>query len=306
MKIDNREMLFGSEFGNILASGDIQYSKSEPVSEVSENEFSGNILKIEDLKSRNTIIKQYIEKLTQGLAIKKNTCKRLIRKFHAAINKNENVNKLDKKLVEEINNLFIEKIQKRNEIKNNVIAQAIPDEMKQDEYAFIAESANNAAQPIFSQLNNNICSSEFKFSTISMPFLLKELEGGTSVEYFDENRSNDHKLTFSDGKLVLPKGVNRKGDIIYVMNPVGEFFVVNKDRKVKEGKLIKHSSLFSGADVAGAGYLEVSKDGFCTKVNNKSGHYKPTIKELEQVKTALNLIHGVDVGAIKFKDKSKK
>lgn len=54
-------------------------------------------------------------------------------------------------------------------------------------------------------------------------------------------------------------------------------FVINKDGKLIIGK--KHQMLGKAEDVLAAGQLKVDGDGMIRRIDNKSGHYRPTVEE---------------------------
>ena len=119
------------------------------------------------------------------------------------------------------------------------------------------------------------------------------------VAYFRSDIKMKHCVTFDEkGRMELPKYLKGAKDVMYVMDALGNFYVA-KEIAI-DGKKIKHSSFFRGEPVAGSGSLELGSDGTIKKVDNHSGHYEPTKKELENVKHALKL-HGVSVNKLEVK-----
>lgn len=101
---------------------------------------------------------------------------------------------------------------------------------------------------------------------------------GTNVKYFTKAESLEFKVGFTKGKLLDANGnLLNVNNAKYVMDESGAIFVYEKH---KNG-YIHHSSLIEGQPVAAAGYITVT-DGVVSKINRKSGHYRPTEEMLNQ------------------------
>ncbi|MEV6599526.1 hypothetical protein AB0M36_22105 [Actinoplanes sp. NPDC051346] len=105
----------------------------------------------------------------------------------------------------------------------------------------------------------------------------------TTVHYMDEAEREAHRLFVdADGRLRDAAGnvfdstrgasVHRGGEgrAIFVMDGNGNLYAT-LDQEVG---VIHHSSLLSGADVAGAGEIKVI-DGRLVEFTDRSGHYQP-------------------------------
>jgi len=120
------------------------------------------------------------------------------------------------------------------------------------------------------------------------------------VHYLSEAQRNAYKITFSGSNIVFSTeakqaGMNNyKGEIIFVLDRSSNFYF-----GVKSVGTFHHSSMLAGAPVAGAGTMNVTYRKI-DEVNNHSGHYKPGMKEMRNVATAMKL-RGAAVHAIKMK-----
>ncbi|MFC0402527.1 hypothetical protein [Paraburkholderia rhizosphaerae] len=74
---------------------------------------------------------------------------------------------------------------------------------------------------------------------------------------------------------------------MYVMDEQGQLFM-GHERVVSH-----HSAFLAGAPVAAAGEMTVT-DGRVEYVNDKSGHYQPTLEHTQQLEVELKM-HGVDL-----------
>jgi hypothetical protein len=111
---------------------------------------------------------------------------------------------------------------------------------------------------------------------------------GSKVAYLDEQQRQQYKLTVQDGKIYNAKGelfdtasaatVLGGGKAIFVMDHDGNMYASTSHAVGK----FHHSSFLAGQPVAAAGEIEVH-NGEVTVVNRKSGHYRPTESQLNQV-----------------------
>lgn len=125
------------------------------------------------------------------------------------------------------------------------------------------------------------------------------------VTYLDTIQRQNYQVNVEDNKLVNANGfpldtagylsMNRRGRAIFVMDPSGQMYagshIVNQ---------FHHSSFLSGGAVLGAGEIETNAQGNLTCITNKSGHYKPTVKNMLDVLTVLNEA-GIDLTNVEVK-----
>ncbi|WLI16606.1 hypothetical protein [Pseudomonas wuhanensis] len=113
---------------------------------------------------------------------------------------------------------------------------------------------------------------------------------GTSVTYLNMQDRARFKVTIRDGKVFDADGkpfetrqastafkVN-KGRAIFVMDAQGLIYISNEQTRGK----FHHSSFFAGQPVAAAGDIGI-ENGVITAISRKSGHYRPTLEQLNQV-----------------------
>ena len=110
----------------------------------------------------------------------------------------------------------------------------------------------------------------------------------TKVTYLDEQQRQEYKLTVRDGKIYDAKGelfdtaaaatVLGGGKAIFVMDHDGNMFASTSHAVGK----FHHSSFLAGQPVAAAGEIEVH-NGEIVSLNRKSGHYRPSEAQLNQV-----------------------
>ncbi len=113
---------------------------------------------------------------------------------------------------------------------------------------------------------------------------------GTQVTYLNAEQRQQFQLHMQDGKLYDAQGrlfdtrgaqssfLETEGTAIFVMNPNGDMYAAN-DRV--PGKF-QHSSFLAGAPVAAAGEIEVH-NGVVQFISGKSGHYRPSADQLNQM-----------------------
>lgn len=123
-----------------------------------------------------------------------------------------------------------------------------------------------------------------------------------AVAYLNEEQRAKHVVSFEDDALKVPPvrrfplGITRsfKGEVIYVVDDRGKFYVGIKDI----GKF-HHSSFLSGNTCRGAGTMVISEDFKVDEINNKSGHYCPGVPQMFRVAIAVKL-NGGNLDAIRF------
>lgn len=110
---------------------------------------------------------------------------------------------------------------------------------------------------------------------------------GTVVKYLSEKERASFRLKFRDGKIYDASGkpfdtsggstVHSSGRAIFVMDAHGLFYASTQH----EVGRFHHSSFLAGAPVAAAGEIEV-RHGELKLISDKSGHYRPGRKFIEQ------------------------
>lgn len=107
---------------------------------------------------------------------------------------------------------------------------------------------------------------------------------GHSLVYLSKGQCEEHRLVFgNDGKLYYGGQVIRDGKFIFVHAANNAFYVYvpQSNQKGAITDIYHHSSFTAGGNVYSAGAITV-KDGKIVKIKNKSGHYKPSPKHLQQ------------------------
>ncbi len=107
------------------------------------------------------------------------------------------------------------------------------------------------------------------------------------VYYMTHTERMKRMITFENGRVKLPKFLKGSQKIDYVMDNFGHFYASNDGEKTNNGKIVKHSSLFSGEAISCAGSITLDNSGKILSVNNDSGHYTPGANELHNVEKAL-------------------
>jgi hypothetical protein len=113
---------------------------------------------------------------------------------------------------------------------------------------------------------------------------------GTQVKYLSHAERQAYKVTIHNGRMYGADGkpfdtskattafANNKGRAIFVMDHRGNIYVSNEQTRGK----FHHSSFLAGAPVAAAGDIRV-ENGVIKAISRKSGHYRPTENQLNQV-----------------------
>lgn len=145
------------------------------------------------------------------------------------------------------------------------------------------------------------------------PLFRKYLPQDLQVQYFHtEEERAPHRLTFKKGvayqgdKLFdtseFETEFSGKGYGIFVLGTDGEFYVNNYHRYQ-----LHHSSEFAGLPVVSAGEI-MAKKGKILAINNKSGHYSPTLESvlttLKSLEDKLKTIKGIMANVIFAKSSS--
>jgi hypothetical protein len=112
---------------------------------------------------------------------------------------------------------------------------------------------------------------------------------GTSVKYLNERERAAFKVTIKDGKVYDATGKlfdtrgastafkHNKGRAIFVMDATGAMYISNEQTRGK----FHHSSFFGGKPVAAAGDIRI-ENGMITIISRNSGHYRPSLAQLNQ------------------------
>ncbi|RBP35207.1 hypothetical protein DES53_1247 [Roseimicrobium gellanilyticum] len=124
-----------------------------------------------------------------------------------------------------------------------------------------------------------------------------------TTQYFNDEQRSKHEVNVKGGKLQQGSGKMKHGSHVFVMNGEGQIYAKQDissamDQRGRKAH-VHHSSFLAGEDVAGAGELEVRRDGTLKGVTDRSGHYKPGE---EQTKQALETLEhqGVSMDNVKF------
>ena len=92
---------------------------------------------------------------------------------------------------------------------------------------------------------------------------------GELLNYKCNINNNNIKSTFLDNKII-----NNYQDFIYIMNPNGNFYIIEK-KKDNENQ-INHTSLSQGNRVSSAGWIRLDSNKNIINIANISGHFKPS------------------------------
>jgi hypothetical protein len=128
-----------------------------------------------------------------------------------------------------------------------------------------------------------------------------------TTQYFNDEQRSSHEVNVKHGKLRQGSGTERmkQGDHIFVMDGKGQIYTAKDteltsqmDHRGRKAH-VHHSSFTAGEDVAGAGELQVGKDGTLKGVSDRSGHYKPGEEQTKQTLEAIEQ-QGVSLDNVKF------
>ncbi|QPJ62325.1 MAG: hypothetical protein G3M70_10770 [Candidatus Nitronauta litoralis] len=121
---------------------------------------------------------------------------------------------------------------------------------------------------------------------------IKLNETKANLVYLDEEQRKPYKLSFHEkdiyrngGRFTTPDASSgpeylRQSLIAaYAVSPLGIFYCMWQ-AEIKKGMRLNHSSFMSGRPVMCAGVLEV-RNGTLLTISNNSGHYKPSIEDLQ-------------------------
>jgi len=138
------------------------------------------------------------------------------------------------------------------------------------------EDANDARYPVTAQLQPEYVGDD----------LLEDALGRRTLE-FDDGMRESHRLQVRDGLLLKADGTPLDtGDTTFliVLAPDGELYAAEGD--YSSPVKIHHSSILAGAPVASAGEIAV-RAGKVLRVTSRSGHYKPPMCLLDQLRAEL-------------------
>jgi hypothetical protein len=116
---------------------------------------------------------------------------------------------------------------------------------------------------------------------------------------FDEVARERHRLSVRGGRLLDADGapLDTAGlTYLIVLAPDGELYAARGD--YSSDAKIHHSSFLAGAPVAAAGEI-VARDGRVVRVTSRSGHYKPPMCLMDQLRTELER-RGVPLAGVPF------
>jgi hypothetical protein len=134
-----------------------------------------------------------------------------------------------------------------------------------------------------------------------------------TTQYMNDSQRAEHKVGFEPGvdatgaanAQVIGGGIEKARDHIFVMDGQGDLYAKEAGAALRQrddtgrGVHVHHSSFLAGEDVAGAGELEVGRDGFVKGVTDRSGHYKPGEEQTSQTLSELEN-KGVNLDNVKF------
>jgi len=150
------------------------------------------------------------------------------------------------------------------------------------------EDANDARYPVTAQLQPEYVGDD----------LLEDALGRRTLE-FDDGMRESHRLQVRDGLLLKADGTPLDtGDTTFliVLAPDGELYAAEGD--YSSPIKIHHSSILAGAPVASAGEIAV-RAGKVLRVTSRSGHYKPPMCLLDQLRAELKQ-RGVALDGVPF------
>ena len=116
------------------------------------------------------------------------------------------------------------------------------------------------------------------------------------IHYFTPEEREDHRVIIVGGQVYDHVGAPYQAPpnkLMYVMDKSGNFYFFNQ----KGHEDNRHSSVFAGAPVAGAGEIMVV-NGKVAEINRDSGHYSPPQRIFDNVMRELEK-DGVDTSQVK-------
>jgi YD repeat-containing protein len=122
---------------------------------------------------------------------------------------------------------------------------------------------------------------------------------GRRTMAFDEDARKRHRLRVRGGRLVRSDGARLDtggSPFMIVLAPDGELYAAQGD--YSSDVKVHHSSFLAGAPVAAAGEVVV-QDGKVVRVTSRSGHYKPPMCLLDQLRAELER-RGVELDGVPF------
>jgi hypothetical protein len=113
------------------------------------------------------------------------------------------------------------------------------------------------------------------YPTISMYHRFVDQDDADGVIYFNACQRESVRVTIKDGHVYNHTGAmihrtrsRHHNQVNYVMDSAGNFYLVNEFKQ----PTIRHSSVFAGGPVAGAGNIRIAR-GTVVFVDDDSGHY---------------------------------
>jgi hypothetical protein len=136
-----------------------------------------------------------------------------------------------------------------------------------------------------------------KYPTVTIRSGKVSADKAAGVKYFDAVQREARRVSIRDGlvydhdgALVRETKSKRHNLNNYVMDAEGNFYLFDEFTTPN----VRHSSIFAGGPVAGAGNIQIS-DGHIVYIDSDSGHY-PSTKVFANVLAELRA-RGVDVGS---------
>lgn len=102
------------------------------------------------------------------------------------------------------------------------------------------------------------------------------------VTYLNEKDRQKYRVNFKKGKLQIPVNYDENTELLYVLDNKGNFFSGTKDRGSVDRKGFFHSSFLAGAPVVGCGIMHCDVEGNLLKIDDHSGHYRPSEQQIFQ------------------------
>jgi len=137
-----------------------------------------------------------------------------------------------------------------------------------------------------------------KYPTVSIHSGKPSADKAAGVKYLDAAQREERRVTIRDGLVydytgaLLRETKSKRHNLNnYVMDAEGNFYLFDEFTTPD----IRHSSIFAGGPVAGAGNIQIA-DGKVVYIDSDSGHY-PSTRVFANVLAELRA-RGVDVAAI--------
>lgn len=135
------------------------------------------------------------------------------------------------------------------------------------------------------------------------------------IKYLDAQEREKFKITINSQGICSQNGqVMKKGFYRFIFSLEQELFAISThppgesfgEIEPRIPVFFKHTSLSRGEPVLAAGEMEIGSDGKILSLNNKSGHYKPSMQQMRPIAQYLQKLHlNYDIPIFRFKGKNK-